>query len=175
MTTEPAGHQPEPLPQTTTERLLKVAEIIETAPQAWRQSTWAHLNEDELNEYERLLDELDERDFDSIKFNQGRDDHTCGTRCCIAGWGVRYTPKDVDLFGFGWSAAGRMAFGLDYSMAGYLFHDTFAADVDDSHVKVAHLLRKLAEVPEGQRTLDYVERLVGTDGIVAELCGRWFR
>lgn len=130
------------LPTTTTERLLAVAAHIESHPDEWVQSVWTGSN------VGRPDDE------------KGRGE--CGTVACIAGWAVRFTPKDFPL-DTTWSVAGAEALGLHQHLADAIFHSDYAP------ADVASELRLLARLPE-PRTLD-AAIVAGLDMTGADLQG----
>lgn len=134
------------LPQTTTERLLVVADIIENHPDRWDQASWVVDPGD---------DDGDEWPEDQV----GLDGDTCGTQCCIAGWAVRYTPELPPYRGmypnapeyltkWGWEQAGAYALGLEQKLANVMFFTDWGQEL------TVKALRALAEMPEGQRTLE---------------------
>lgn len=144
--------KPSDLPQTTAERLRAVADVIE-AEEAWDQGTWVSPSILELKE---LLDEgakFEYRGFDNVYVQQGRNDPACGTKCCIAGWAVRFTPRHT-MLPVDWVLAGARALGVDQELAEVMFSPFFAVDQPGSDV--AHLLRLLAELPEELRTYETV-------------------
>jgi hypothetical protein len=166
---------PEALPETTTERLRKVAHIIRTVPENWYQGAWAtgwtfvdgeKVRTDEYREFLKLDVNVD---FDEVEVQQGRDNYECGTRCCIAGWAVRYTPKDVNL-SEDWTLAGAEALGLDEDLADIMFSGAFAFADNDTPTKVAHLLDRLADVPEVKRDMATIRAWASEgDEIMAQL------
>ncbi len=116
------------LPQTTTERLLAVADLLESRPELWDQRTWGE-------DYER---EMTPQDCAQL--------HVCNTVACIAGWGVRYSPVEL-VTDLSWSKAGAAAFGLSEDLADVLFMSTFYPP------SVPETLRQVASIKEGERGL----------------------
>lgn len=148
----------ETLPQTTTERLIKVADIIETNPEAYYQYSWVQLSAEEESYFRQLLEieegaRLEYYHYDKVGLQQGLDNAGCGTTCCLAGWAVRYTPKEIDL-PRDWDEAGAKALGLDSQLAEAMFQGGFGQELVDPHIHIAAMLRFLATLPEGGRTYD---------------------
>lgn len=130
---------PNSLPQTTTERLLAVADIIDLNPERWDQSCW-----------------IDTGDMAIPGGVYGRG-MECGTTACIAGWAVILTPRPTDApMGYDWYWAGAQALGLDVDFAEYLFRATLPLD----HTEVADVLRRLAKLDEGERTGDRIAEVL---------------
>lgn len=131
------------LPDTTTDRLLAVADLIEFTPQRWEQRH--HYFED--------------------PDTPGRDDErtrpyevagavvSCGTTACIAGWGVVLNPRFQTVVGLCWSEAGRDSLGLESDLADVLFDGSLKGEPSE----VADILRYVAKHEEGERTLDAIE------------------
>lgn len=115
---------------TTTERLLAAADLIEQFPDRWNQRSWVRGEEgtDDPGEW------------------QGHGPPEYGTTCCVAGFGVALTPRSVELPN-GWRDAGATAYGLDDDLARAIF----AGDYDPE--SMPDVLRLIAEVPEGERSL----------------------
>jgi hypothetical protein len=121
------------LPETTTDRLLAVADIIDLTPERWDQAYWFLIDDDEPN-----LREL---------IGQG---HRCGSVGCIAGWAVALTPRSAaNGYWLSWDVAGRHALGLHMSLAVQLFRGELPLGAAD----VADVLRRLAKLPESERGL----------------------
>jgi hypothetical protein len=122
-----------PLPETTTDRLLAVADIIDLSPERWDQGCWFAC---ELVEPQPL--DVTGRGM------------TCGSVGCIAGWAVALTPLSPHTsFWKSWDVAGRHALGLNASVALRLFR----ADLPMGPGEVADVLRRLAKLEEGERSL----------------------
>lgn len=133
------------LPTSTTDRLLAVADIIEFHPERWNQTEWCedtHGREPSVQAAVGRADEMAD----------------CGTRGCVAGWAVMLTPAGLlDLAdASAWSHAGRVALGLEHDLANSLFDPCFPADAE----LMAELLRYIAKVPEGRRTVEAVEAIL---------------
>lgn len=152
------------LPTNSTDRILAVANTIETHPKAWNQGIWALAaslfdilgtntpeNVDELNEWGE-----------------------CTTQCCVSGWGVRFTPRDDEgmqqiitdwqarqgSWTTGgperlWHDAGKYALGLEEDMANALFYSSWSED------ETVEMLWTLAEIPEGSRNIESVISALG--------------
>jgi hypothetical protein len=132
------------LPDNTTDRLLAVADQIETDPESWDQYTF-------FADHERDLDDDTQHPHEIAGRTPG-----CGTKACIAGWGVVFNPQWEKLLGETWDKAGSMSLGLDRYFADILFD----ADLKGDPTDVADLLRHIAKVPEGERTLEAVEEIL---------------
>lgn len=126
------------LPLTTTERLLAVADVIETHPAQYRQRTWY--------------------DDDFVCSGDPRVVHgrgyQCDTTACIAGWAVALTPAEFQLpepneASEYWTDAGATVLGISGALARHLFNGGLRA----SAATVADILRRLATLPEDQRTI----------------------
>jgi hypothetical protein len=134
------------LPTTTTERLLAVADIIEHEPEKWEQTAHYFANS-ETND-----------DYVSPKDVAGREP-LCDTTACIAGWGVVLNPDWTRVHGLSWNHAGAVSLGLRQQFANVLF----APDLRGEPAEVAELLRHIAKVPMGDRTLARVEAILPND------------
>ena len=121
------------LPDNTTDRLLAVADIIEFTPERWDQDTWFRNRE--------LLDPLPTAVI-------GRGAVKCGTTACVAGWAVALS-SEVKNF-WPWEYAGADALGLAYDMA----NDLFRSSLPLNATELADVLRRLAKLPEDERTYD---------------------
>jgi hypothetical protein len=117
------------LPTTTTERLLAVADLIESHPTNYYQEVWWEDN--------------DARPATVL----GRG-YQCDTVACIAGWAVALTPADWNYAGWEWTDAGSCSLGISVGLADRLFYGNFEAPV----AEVVDILRRLAKLPEGERT-----------------------
>lgn len=135
------------LPTCTTERLLAVADIIEHQPEKWEQM--AHYFDDGGVGNDDNLDPADVAGLSTA----------CGTTACIAGWGVVLNPDFTRLLGLTWTHAGAVSLGLREHLAKVLFD----ADLHGEPAEVAELLRHIAKVPMGQRTLIEVEKILPDD------------
>jgi hypothetical protein len=129
------------LPETTTDRLLAVADIIEHDPSKWEQ----------MDHYYEDGDGRDD-DYWEPADVAGRP-ADCGTTACIAGWGIALNPNYTRLLGLSWPHAGAVSLGLRDSLA----HVLFDADLHGEPSEVAELLRHIAKVPMGDRTLGRVD------------------
>lgn len=143
----------------TTERLLAIADIVESGDDRWKQSTWGGAASPE----------------------EAQKGHDCGTYACIAGWATALTPvNEKSLAGRSWVDAGVLALGLqdvpkDSEDDPYLPQWLFDADLgwrlerwnkrtktyNDStrRRRVAKVLRTLASVPEEKRDDSILPRL----------------
>lgn len=129
-----------PMPTTTADRLRRIADIIDTHPNQWDQGNWVG----EHCTPETAAGTASE----------------CGTTSCIAGWAVRLAePSDVQRLANAkpswtvmgeWVWLGMNLLGLHEETALRLFYDETAEVVD------SNLLRRLADLPEGKRTLPAV-------------------
>lgn len=139
------------LPTTTTERLLAVADVIEQA-EAWDQGDWFTLTPTEIKDWAELYEENSSSSF--VVFHQGRNDPECGTKCCVAGWAIRFTPKDVDLPGCP-GEAGAVALGFSPYLAEAVFDGGLGGDLDHgvAAYHLAEVLRAFAGVEEADRTV----------------------
>jgi hypothetical protein len=133
---------PTDLPETTTDRLLAVADLIEFQPDHYDQEVWWADTGATNPEPYRVA-------------NRSRID--CGTTACLAGWGVALSNwSELRSAAAGvvhddaWTRAGAAAFGLSARFAERLFsshtHESLG-DVSD----VADVLRRLAKLPEDRR------------------------
>jgi len=129
------------LPNNTTDRLLAVADVVEFTPQSWDQGVYYFVDDVENNDDSRGPGHV-----------AGRPP-ACGTRACMAGWGVVLNPQWEKLTGLSWEMAGQVSLGLAWSLSYVLFDGGVSGDPAD----VADLLRHIAKVPEGERTLEAVE------------------
>lgn len=121
------------LPQTTTDRLLAVADIIDLTPERWDQAVWFTCD----------LDEPQPPDVVGRGMN-------CNSVGCIAGWAVALTPPSSrNAFWKSWDVSGRHALGLTQGLAFPLFRGDLPMLADD----VADVLRRLAKLPDGERDL----------------------
>jgi hypothetical protein len=128
------------LPETTADRLLAVADIIDLTPDRYDQTFWFAIGDDgdpgagtEANPPDVV----------------GR-----GIKCdsvgCIAGWAVALTPRSgQNAFWRSWDVAGRHALGLTEGVSLRLFR----ADLPMTAEEVADVLRRLAKLPELERNL----------------------
>jgi hypothetical protein len=132
------------LPTCTTERLLAVADIIEHQPEKWEQM--AHYFDDGGVGNDDNLDPADVAGLSTA----------CGTTACIAGWGIVLNPDFTRLMGLGWTDAGAVSLGLRHQLAAVLFDP----DLHGKPAEVADLLRHIAKVPMGHRTLVEVEKIL---------------
>ena len=128
------------LPETTTDRLLLAADIIELTPERYDQRSWVSTGE--LNDGPLPCDVAGLAN-----------EHLCGSTACVAGWGVLLDPS-VGLHQVDWDAAGAHAFGLDIHLAAILFSEDLSAEPAD----VAEILRHLAKLGEGERSFEMVKR-----------------
>jgi hypothetical protein len=131
------------LPTTSTERLLAVADIIEHEPKKWEQSDHYFANEQTTDDFVEPYDVA------------GRPP-MCSTTACIAGWGIVLNPEFTRLHGLSWNQAGAVSLGLRQQFA----HVLFDADLHGEPAEVAELLRHIAKVPMGHRTLERVEEIL---------------
>lgn len=128
------------LPDTTTERLLMVADIIELTPERWHQNAW-------------VRDDESDNDPPPSLYAGKANEHLCNSTACIAGWGVLLSPAGEVFDQFcDWESAGCRAFGIDPKLGWYLFD----GDLKASPADVADVLRRIAKIPEGERTLERV-------------------
>ena len=131
------------LPTNTTDRLLAVADIIELNPDVYRQGQW----------WSRVADGDDEFNPDpGTVVGLGP---VCGTVACIAGWGVALSTEIPAHFlrcEGDWDNAGAYALGLDYELAEYLFECCVDTALG-GNAEVADVLRRLAKLPLGERTI----------------------
>jgi hypothetical protein len=138
--------------KTSTERLRAVADLLEEEPHAYDQSVWLVVDEAYVSE-ELLVDAVG-----GSKFGFGAE--PCNTRGCIAGWGITMTPADdpgmIATREFlaewiernePWEYMGAVALGLESDLAGAIFHASYEP------ANMSEVLRKIATIPEGQRTL----------------------
>jgi hypothetical protein len=128
------------LPETTTDRLLAVADIIDLTPDRYDQTFWFAIGDEDVTEQGTEANPPDV---------VGR-----GIKCdsvgCIAGWAVALTPRSgQNAFWRSWDVAGRHALGLSIGLAQPLFR----ADLPMSAEDVADVLRRLAKVSELERNL----------------------
>lgn len=132
------------LPETTTDRLLAVADIIDLTPERWDQGVWfasAHVEQPNPTDIA----------------GQGVE---CGSVGCIAGWAVALTPRSAqNAFWRTWDVSGRQALGLSTSLAFPLFR----GDLPMGPGEVADVLRRLAKLPEGERCLQGAESVLTED------------
>lgn len=128
---------PTGLDMTTKDRLLLVADIIETVPEKHSQGSWIS-----------GVDYQDTGPKQVLGFN------VCGTSMCVAGWAVCCSPvwtqiPEIDDEGFGdatmtavkWGRAGAELLGLEDDLADFLFEQWVSGDFPEA-------LRLLAELPE---------------------------
>lgn len=133
------------LPTSTTERLLMVADIIEAQPQRYRQDNW----------WSDGAFGLPLPDPSTVYGRALADD--CNTYACIAGWAVALTPRPKRVTS--WQEAGARALGLAAALANFLFSAHFEAPA----AMVADMLRRMADVPEGERTLANMPAVLTTE------------
>lgn len=142
------------LPTSTTDRLMAVADVIEAQPDLYHQDEWwverrsgAPLFMDPTFVYGKALEE-----------------RPCRTTGCIAGWAVALSPLARKIRS--WPEAGAEALGISPTLGQYLFSAHFEAPA----AVVADMLRRIARLPEGERTIanmplvlsdDQLRRLVG--------------
>lgn len=136
------------LPETTTERLLAVADIIECHPEQWDQEVWC----DSEDGFELPVTKAAGQ-VDGLL--------SCGTHACVAGWAVTLHPNATladwtSSEDASWLHAGRESLGLHPDLAKALFQ----YDVSASPADMADLLRHIAKVPEGERTFAAVEAIL---------------
>lgn len=139
-----------PLPKTTTERLLAVADLIENEPTKFDMGSFGD-KDDPVDEARNV----------------------CGTAACVCGWAIRMTSKatvrgiqeasaavdgSVDLFEF----VGARLLGLDDELAEGLFCG-FGFGLH-SLGEMPGFLRNLASLPESQRTRDNADVSAWLDG-----------
>lgn len=162
--------------RSTRNRLLAVADLIETFPREWDQSTWAGLGDGKVydDEYTMLMEVARRR--------------SCGSFGCAAGWGVAHTPvaelarMDPDEDGdVTWEAAGCQAFGIHPETGDVLFAggfgSTLVADQEygglrqptkaERALRMTSCLRYLASLSDGARlnpdVAEYVRRFHNGD------------
>lgn len=145
---------PTALPSNSTDRLMAVADLIELHPSVYDQQVWwAQSDPPPPGEFEP-----------GCVYGRGTSAFECATVACIAGWAVALCPRPrtVDY----WPRAGADALGITSQLAAYLFSAHFDAPVE----MVADMLRRIARLPEGERTLANM-RLVLSDDQLAALIG----
>lgn len=130
------------LPANSTDRLMAVADIVESRPDSYRQGNWwteyrthspshgANWDLDPTSVYGKALAEPE-----------------CRTTGCIAGWAVALSPQP-EKHPRSWTLAGAAALGLSESLSAYLF----SANLSAPAAMVADILRRIARLPEGERT-----------------------
>lgn len=135
----------------TTERLLAVADLVGTG--RWDQNSW-------VTSYGR-------NDEDTVLTSLRKDEELCGTTCCVAGWAVALSPPNdptspnIPPATYGWwersiwREMGAEALGLSECLADKLFDCSLPNCFDDEDI--AELLREIATIPEGERTLDALD------------------
>lgn len=139
---------PVPVYDTTTERLLAIAEIIEAGDSRWDQDTWSEVSD--------KLDWDDERP-EANDINIVSTTHSCGAYGCIAGWGVAMSPPELfattDNILDPWTTAGTEALGVSRNLADFLFEGSLGNDlqVADRCERVGRMLRYIASFNEGDR------------------------
>lgn len=141
-----------PLPQNTTNRLLAVAEIVETEGR-WNQRSWGY-------DYAYAPTALYESPWKKMA---GKAD--CGSSACMAGWGVRLSPAslfDSNVQVDCWACAGLVAFGLEANL-------TCIFSQDYRPTEPGTVLRILATLIEGERTLDRLIAEVEAKGLYREV------
>lgn len=122
------------IPQTTTQRLLAVADIIEQQPGRFDMENWvASGDEDQVVPTRPVLLAGLANDLD------------CGTTCCVAGWAIALTPRHQVLVE-DWTTAGARSLGLSYMFAATLFMAIYV-----EHSDLANCLRALARMSEKDR------------------------
>lgn len=137
------------LPETTTDRLLAVAQIIEEHPEKWDQGLWRG---------------------DCMVPDQAHGLGECGTTACVAGWAVTLTPKHVVLRGDYYGQMGADALGIEYApLANRLFFSgTSGQRINgwrDATPHMPDILRIIATFPEGERTYENVHEACLDKGI----------
>lgn len=127
---------------TSTERLLAWADHIEEHPEDYSQEQWVLPGEKILStpELETGL---------SLHYWVGTGQPSCGTRFCIAGGLVAYTPEEMmgDCI-TDWHEAGAYAGGMDQNLAKAIFYSDY-----EPVCGVPAVLRLIASVPEYQRNV----------------------
>jgi uncharacterized protein YjbI with pentapeptide repeats len=150
--------------KTSTERLRAVADLIEEDPERHQQNLWLLVDGSMLT-YGQLTSAVDGGESEELVYNPGWapaeeppvELHPCNTKGCIAGWGVAMTPLHDDALARalervpastfdGWYAAGQAALGLEDDLASSLFHASY------NPANVSEMLRRIADIPEGERT-----------------------
>lgn len=144
---------PMALPSNSTDRLMAVADLIELRPHVYDQQVW-------WSQVNPLPGEAEP----GVVYGRGVSAFECATVACIAGWAVALCPRPrtVDY----WPRAGADALGITSQLGAYLFSAHFDAPVE----MVADMLRRIARLPEGERTLANM-RLVLSDDQLAALIG----
>jgi hypothetical protein len=132
------------LPETTTDRLLAVADIIELEPEKWEQH------------HHYFHDGAEMDDDNTTPFEVAGRETLCGTTACIAGWAIVLNPQWQKLAGLSWHDAGLLSLGL----ADELAMDLFDCELRGEPTEVADLLRHIAKLPVGHRTVSEVEEIL---------------
>jgi hypothetical protein len=131
------------LPETTTDRLLAVADIVDLTPERWDQCFW-------------FLCELAEPQPNEVA---GRG-VTCDSVGCIAGWAVALTPStERTKYWRTWDIAGKHALGLSEDLSFPLFRAELPMGAGD----VSDVLRRLAKLPERERNLAGAETVLSAE------------
>lgn len=146
------------LPETTTERLLAVADLIESEPERYDQTFYFNT----AGNIDVLIEEV----------IAGQGYVVCESTACIAGWGVVLSPaaltadypKDGDDL---WEVAGAEALGLEGTLAICLFDPTFRMPIPE----VADILRRLAKIPEGDRDIRHAHEVLTDEQVHVLLRG----
>jgi hypothetical protein len=134
------------LPETTTDRLSAVADIIDLTPERWDQTFWFATGDDEACGWT----EVNPSDVIGRGFQ-------CNSVACIAGWAVALSePSTQNAFWRSWDVAGRHALGLTHALAVLLFR----ADLPLGPDEVADVLRRLAKLPDGDRGMLGAKRVL---------------
>lgn len=133
------------LPTNTTDRLLVLADLTENQPSLYDQSQWVG---------------ADGMDFYALGAPGpaamiGKRAHVCDTAGCIAGNAVMLTPPDQydGLVGLNWTQAGTLVLGLESDLRAYLFD----GDLEMVGADIATVLRAIASLPEGERTMNHLQ------------------
>lgn len=159
VTPEPPELIPSNREMSTAARMRLVADILEKNPERHDQETWNSFDFNDVDEYTP-----DDEVIEAVSEHR-----TCGSTGCAAGWAVAATPPAVirkaldkmELYNAGqlhwsdtkdeWQSAGAAALGLDYDLARMLF------DSDNTRSRLIKALRRLADLPPKQRTLEAAE------------------
>lgn len=146
------------LPETTTERLLAVADLIETEPERYDQGFY--------------FDDGEDGDCFVTDVIGGKGYAVCNSTACIAGWAVVLSPETL-IDGYpvdndeAWEVAGGKALGLAGKLALCLFDPTFRMPT----AEVADILRRLAKLPEGERDVNHAFQVLTGEQAAVLLSG----
>lgn len=145
--THTGPNKPDVLPETPEQFLRAVADLIEQDHTWWDQANFSVYGDTILT---------------TVEWG-----HTCGTAVCVAGWTIRLASKEIfdravaaSGHNADWGCTPAALLGLSPHLAEALFY-TVVEPTEDNAAIMAAALRVIADLPEGERT---VERLAAAAG-----------